>query len=168
MGVDLISVMDVARQHGKRKSTVFKVLKRLGIEPTKRRSSASNNQMIACITQEEFRLVGVEMQTILSRDDSEPNEEGEAADFVSAEVGVFFPGTVRKRQKTLLSRDLRRAGDKLRPTGFARHQYLYGGQANRLPLRRVLQQEINAIARGRASHVEQILIKVPKHENCPD
>ena len=90
MGDDLISVIDVARQHGKRKTTVFKVLKRLGIEPTKRRSSASKNQMIACITQDEFRLVSVEMQAIVERDDAELSEEGESDDFVSAEVGVFY------------------------------------------------------------------------------
>jgi hypothetical protein len=90
MGEDLISVIDVARQHGKPKATVFKVLKRLGIEPTKRRSSSNKNQMIACITQEEFRLVSVEMQAMPSRDDSETSEDGEADDFGSIEVGVFY------------------------------------------------------------------------------
>ncbi len=80
----MISVIDVARQHGKRKTTVFKVLKRLGIDPTKRRSSSSKNQMVACITQEEFRLVTVEMKAIIDRDAVEPD------DFVSAEVGVFY------------------------------------------------------------------------------
>jgi hypothetical protein len=90
MGEDLISVIDVAQHHGKRKSTVFKVLQRLGIKPTKRRSASNKNQMIACITQEEFRLVSVEMQATPSREDSEPSEDAEADDFVSAEVGVFY------------------------------------------------------------------------------
>lgn len=90
MGEDLISVIDVARQHGKRKQTVFKVLRRLGIRPTKWRSSSNKNQMIACITQEEFRRVSVEMQASCGRDDFEPSGDHEADDFISAEVGVFY------------------------------------------------------------------------------
>ena len=38
MDDDLISVRDIAAQHGKRKQTVFKIIKRLGIETTKQRS----------------------------------------------------------------------------------------------------------------------------------
>jgi hypothetical protein len=90
MNEDLISVIDVARQHGKRKQTVFKVLRRLGIRPSKRRSSSNKNQMIACITQEEFRLVSVEMQALRGRDDFEPSGDQGADDFVSTEVGVFY------------------------------------------------------------------------------
>ena len=90
MGEDLISVIDVARQHGKRKATVFKVLKRLGITPAKRRSESSKNQLIACITQEEFRLVAVEMQRGTDRYDAETGDEDRPDDFVSAEVGVFY------------------------------------------------------------------------------
>jgi hypothetical protein len=90
MGEDLISVIDVARQHGRRKATVFKVLKRLSIEPTKRRSPSSKNQMVACITHEEFRLVSIEMQSIASRDDSVTDGCDEADDFVSAELGFFY------------------------------------------------------------------------------
>ncbi|WP_020470809.1 GIY-YIG nuclease family protein [Zavarzinella formosa] len=89
MGDDLISVIDIARQHGKRKSTVFKVLKKLGITPAKHRNLSSKNQLVAYITQEEFRLVTVEMQAIIERDDAEANGD-ESEDFVSAEVGVFY------------------------------------------------------------------------------
>jgi hypothetical protein len=39
MGEDLISVIDVAKQHGKLKSPIFKILKRLEIEPRKVRNS---------------------------------------------------------------------------------------------------------------------------------
>ncbi len=94
MDDDLISVIDVARQHGKAKQTVFKVLKRLGIEPTKLRNSSNKNQLIACITQEEFQIVAVELREIISRDESLPNEDDEADDFISAEVGVFYLGRV--------------------------------------------------------------------------
>ncbi len=90
MGDDLISVIDVAQKHGKHKATVFKVLKRLGIEPTKHRSSSAKNQMVACITQDEFRLVSVELQAIIDRDDPEAGEDAESDGFLSAEIGVFY------------------------------------------------------------------------------
>lgn len=83
---DLISVIDVARQHGKRKQTVFKVLRRLGIEPTKQRSTSGKNQMVAYITQDEFRLVTVELRAIPDRGDDEAGDD----EFVSAEVGFFY------------------------------------------------------------------------------
>ncbi|MFO0928739.1 MAG: hypothetical protein U0736_17250 [Gemmataceae bacterium] len=90
MGDNLISVIDVARQHGKGKSTVFKLLKRLGITPVKRRCESSKNQLIACITQEELRLVAVEMQRCTVGDNAESANEDRPDDFVSAEVGVFY------------------------------------------------------------------------------
>ena len=90
MGDDLISVIDVARHHGKHRGTVFKVLKRLGIEPTKRRSSSSKNQLVAYITQEDFLRVSVELQAIANLDDLELSDGEEADDFVSAEEGVFY------------------------------------------------------------------------------
>ncbi len=90
MGDDLISVIDVALKHGKRKATVFKVLKRLGIEPTKRRSLESNNQLVACITQNELRLVVIEMQALTTRAHSDRSSGEALDDFVSTEVGVFY------------------------------------------------------------------------------
>jgi hypothetical protein len=90
VGDDLISVIDVARQHGKRKASVFKVVKRLGITPAKCRSESSKNQLVACITQEEFRLITVELQRVTDRDDAEASDEDRPDDFVSAEVGVSY------------------------------------------------------------------------------
>ena len=63
MSEDLISVIDVARKTGRRKASIFKVLKRLSIEPTKMRSSASRGQMISYITTKEFRQVLSEMES---------------------------------------------------------------------------------------------------------
>jgi hypothetical protein len=86
---DLISVADVANHHGKRKQTVFKVLRRLEIETTKRRDSSRKNQLVAYITQDDFKRVSVELQAITTPDSSELGE-AEADDFISAEVGVFY------------------------------------------------------------------------------
>jgi hypothetical protein len=57
MSQDLISVIDAARQIGKRKQAVFKILKRLGIETQKLRGSDAQGQIVSYITQEEFQLL---------------------------------------------------------------------------------------------------------------
>lgn len=87
MADNLISVRDIASQHGKRKQTVFKVLKRLGVETTKQRSSAGANQLIAYVTVEDYRRISVELDAISARDVS---TDGSAAEVVTAESGVFY------------------------------------------------------------------------------
>ncbi len=87
MDDDLISVRDVAAQHGKAKQTVFKILKRLRIEPTKQRSSAGKNQLVSYITQEEFKLVRSELLLIRS----DESEDGDLVAIENAvEQGVFY------------------------------------------------------------------------------
>jgi hypothetical protein len=54
---DLISVLDFAREHRTRKQSVFKIVKRLGIEPEKRRSSGNRGQLISYLTVEDGRRV---------------------------------------------------------------------------------------------------------------
>jgi hypothetical protein len=84
----LISVRDIAAQHGKRKQTVFKILKRLGIETTKQRSTTGKNQMVAYITQAQFKLVRRELLTIRSEDESEGSELNGID--IAAEQGIFY------------------------------------------------------------------------------
>jgi hypothetical protein len=56
---DLISIADLARDEGKLKQTIFKIAKRLGIEPQKARSSSNGGQLVSYITREEaHRVVG--------------------------------------------------------------------------------------------------------------
>jgi hypothetical protein len=88
MDDDLISVRDIAAQHRKRKQTVFKILKRLGIETTKQRSATGKNQLMAYITQDNFKLVRSELLTIRSADEAEDGESD--AIEASAERGVFY------------------------------------------------------------------------------
>ena len=57
MSQELISVIDAARQIGKAKQGVFKILKRLGIETQKLRGSDAHGQLISYITQEEFQIL---------------------------------------------------------------------------------------------------------------
>jgi hypothetical protein len=82
---EVIAVRDIASQHGKRKQTVFKVLKRLGIETTKQRAAHGRNQLVAYITREDYLRVQVELDTIGTRDESEDDAEVGAN-----EVGVFY------------------------------------------------------------------------------
>src|SRR5439155_3038181 len=87
---DSISVIDLAAHHGIRKQAIFKVLKRLGIEPTKRRGASSRGQIVAYIRQEEARIV---VDALLSRgSSSEAGGEDSASipDVLLAEQGVFY------------------------------------------------------------------------------
>ena len=87
MDDELISVIDVAVHHGKQKQTVFKILRRLGIKTVKIRKEANKNQLVAYISQDEFRRVSEEMAR-LSAPQVLSSEEGE--DFVSSEKGLFY------------------------------------------------------------------------------
>lgn len=85
-GVDeVIAVRDIAAQHGKRKQTVFKVLKRLGIETTKQRSTNGRNQLVAYITREEYVRLMMELDAIGTREETE-----DEAEVGVDEVGVFY------------------------------------------------------------------------------
>jgi hypothetical protein len=63
MPEELISVVDLAGQIDKRKQTVFKVLRRLRIEPRKLRKSESRAQLVAYVTAQESRLVAAELRS---------------------------------------------------------------------------------------------------------
>lgn len=54
MNDELISVIDVAKQLGKHKQRIFKILGRLGIETIKEKSVNSRGQMIAYVTSDDF------------------------------------------------------------------------------------------------------------------
>ncbi len=83
---ELISVIDLADQYGKRKQTIFKVLRRLGIETKKLRSANNRGQVVAYITNDELRLVINDLQ-------SKGLEQESASSFPDAllvEQGVFY------------------------------------------------------------------------------
>ncbi len=88
MGDDLIAVRDVATEHGKRKQTVFKVIKRLGIETTKQRAATGKNQVVAYITQDDYQRLIAELLVIDSSTESEGSDAAEV--ITSFEVGVFY------------------------------------------------------------------------------
>ena len=57
MGKELISVIDAAKQLGKYKQTIFKIIKKLKITPTKQKHSQHRGQAITYISKEDFDRV---------------------------------------------------------------------------------------------------------------
>lgn len=80
---NFISVSDVAQRCGRRKTTVFKVLKRLRLEPEKLRRPERHGQIASYITQAEFELVQAEIQGMTEAASAPP-------DLLPAELGVFY------------------------------------------------------------------------------
>lgn len=87
----LISVKDFAEQNGLLKQTVFKVIKRLGIEPEKSRGGSQNRgQTISYITEREARMV---LDVLASTMSAEAAKEGESTSVPEAalyDTGVFY------------------------------------------------------------------------------
>jgi hypothetical protein len=90
MADDLISVIDLANQYGKRKQSIFKILKRLGIEVTKRQGANNRGQVIAYITADEARLVAADLTSGSSATAFESETEGSIPEALLAEQGVFY------------------------------------------------------------------------------
>lgn len=90
MSQEMISIIDIARELGKKKQSIFKVLRRLGVTPQKRRDSGSGNQLVAYISVEDSKLVtkaflGRSERLSTISDGTQSNDE-----FISSEVGVFY------------------------------------------------------------------------------
>lgn len=81
MSADDISVIDVSKEIGKRKQTVFKVIRRLGIETKKLRASEAHGQLISYISKDDFSDIKNELET--ESDTSLPNTQ-------NSEFGVFY------------------------------------------------------------------------------
>lgn len=89
----LISVKDFSEQNGLHRQTVFKVLKRLEIEPSKSRGGSQNRgQTISYITEDDARRV---LETLASnrRNATQNGQEGEEPEYTDAalyDIGVFY------------------------------------------------------------------------------
>lgn len=57
MSIETISVIDVAKNLGKHKARIFKILRRLGIETVKEKSSNARGQKIAYITTDDYSRI---------------------------------------------------------------------------------------------------------------
>jgi hypothetical protein len=88
MDAEVISVSDIGQQLGRRKQSIFKVLRRLQIKPIKRRDASKGNQLVSFITLPEAERVRAEC---LSRMQVIRAGEEDSDDVVySTESGVFY------------------------------------------------------------------------------
>ncbi len=91
MTENLISVKQFAEANGLLRPTVFKVLKRLGIEPSKSRGGSQNRgQTISYITMHDARLV---LEALASSRNFQNEQEGEETEFPDAalyDIGVLY------------------------------------------------------------------------------
>lgn len=91
MTEDMISVKEFAEANGLRRQTVFKVLKRLGIEASKSRGGSQNRgQIISYITEHDARLV---IEAVASSRNFQNDQEGEETGIPDAalyDIGVFY------------------------------------------------------------------------------
>lgn len=87
----LISVKDFVEQNGLLRQTVFKVLRRLEIEPSKSRGGNQNRgQTISYIIEEDARRV---LETLASSRSTQNGWEAEEVEFPSSalyDIGVFY------------------------------------------------------------------------------
>jgi len=91
MTEQLISVKNFAEANGLLRPTVFKVLKRLEIEPSKSRGSNHNRgQTISYITNEQARQVLEALATGKSYRVEQENEESEFLEATLYDIGVFY------------------------------------------------------------------------------
>lgn len=88
MDKNLISVKEFAEANGLHRQTVFKVLKRLGIEQSKSRGSSENRgQTISYITEQDAHLV---LETLASNRKLQDENNSELPDATLYDIGVFY------------------------------------------------------------------------------
>ena len=75
MADDLISVSEIAKVHSRHRSALHKIIKRLGLETRRIRSDEARGQEAAYITQADYALLRIELQ---SEPGEEPTEEKSA------------------------------------------------------------------------------------------
>lgn len=81
MSIETISIIDVAKNLGKRKAHIFKILRRLGIETVKEKSNTARGQKIAYITSVDYSRIREYFSVV---------ENDSDALTVQPDVGGFF------------------------------------------------------------------------------
>jgi hypothetical protein len=90
MNDELISVIDVASQLGKRKQTIFKVIKRLAIE-TKRMSSPDHRgATLLYVTNDDAQLIRDELAPVDEESDESEDGYDLSTGATASEQGVFY------------------------------------------------------------------------------
>jgi hypothetical protein len=88
---NLISVKEFAESNGLLRQTVFKVLKRLGIEPSKSRGGSQNRgQTISYITEHDARSVLEALAPSRNLQNGQEAEETDLPEAALCDIGVFY------------------------------------------------------------------------------
>jgi len=85
---DLKSVQEIALELGKLKQSIFKIIKRLGIEIKKQRDSSRRNQFVAFVAHQDYLKIKEEIASRTAGSSFFPDANGRFAD--SDESGVFY------------------------------------------------------------------------------
>ncbi|OPY80312.1 MAG: hypothetical protein A4E70_01797 [Syntrophus sp. PtaU1.Bin005] len=84
MNENQISVIDAANKLGMRKQSLFKIIKRLGVNTSKERNSSHKGQAITYITEADFDLIASQIHTQGKKDSEEPSTSSQI------DRGVFY------------------------------------------------------------------------------
>jgi hypothetical protein len=86
-----ISIIDFAQNNGLRKQTIFKVLKRLHIEPSKSRGgNESHGQVVSYITEDDARRVLEELASTIGTRNRRKGKDTQIPEADPGDVGVFY------------------------------------------------------------------------------
>lgn len=88
MEKELISVIDAAKQLGKYKQTLFKIIKKLKITPMKQKHSQHRGQAITCISKEEFDRIAEYF--LVNQNSNRETDIGHSNEAALTDTGVFY------------------------------------------------------------------------------
>ena len=83
MDKELISISEIARDHNKRRQTVHKIVRRLGLDIVKRKGDGSRGQQVSCISLNDYR----ELKRHLDNQDDSPINSNNDGEIIG---GVFY------------------------------------------------------------------------------
>lgn len=87
---DLIAVVDLASQYGKRKQTLFKIVKRLGIVPHKKSSATSRGAHLSYISAADAQRVINQLQSGRAASNGSGTSSTRTQQSLGTEDGVFY------------------------------------------------------------------------------
>jgi len=89
MDAEMISAIELAKKLGKRKQTIFKIIRRLGIDTQKMRDVNRRGQYIVYVTDSDAERIQQELLPVASPVENGINESDEGA-YLPSENGVFY------------------------------------------------------------------------------
>ena len=108
MSDELISVMEIAKTHGKHRQSIHKLLRRLGIETTKINTEESRGQLATFITKEDYELIRDELTKSKSDNTKTEDANGPGYFYVIQLEPEHDPGRIKVGFATSVNDRLRK------------------------------------------------------------